>query len=133
MEDHPSLYVVDNDGDRKSPNDRVVGPLPNGQTPWLTNGGSSPNHLLFPIGSKYIYVHLPLFTIKKSTIRVGKHTISYGNLSWVQGIILLTLADPHPIFIDAVAYLPAHARQSSTLGTGRSQGDYDGFPWEMVP
>ena len=29
----------------KSPKDRVVGPLTNGRTPWLINGGD-PNHLL---------------------------------------------------------------------------------------
>ena len=28
----------------KSPKDRVVGPFPNGRTPWLINGGD-PNHL----------------------------------------------------------------------------------------
>ena len=28
-----------------SPKDRVVGPLPNGRTPWLIHGGGS-NHLL---------------------------------------------------------------------------------------
>ena len=32
--------MVNNHGDRKSPKDRVVGPLPNGQTPWLINGGN---------------------------------------------------------------------------------------------
>ena len=26
-------------GDHKTPKDRVVGPLPNGRTPWLLNGG----------------------------------------------------------------------------------------------
>ena len=36
--------VVHDHGDRKSPMDRVVGPLPNGRTPWLINGGD-PNHL----------------------------------------------------------------------------------------
>ena len=29
----------------KSPKDRVVGPLPNGRTPWLINGGD-PKYLL---------------------------------------------------------------------------------------
>ena len=37
-------YVVNSHGDRQSPKDRVVGPLPNGRTSWLTNGGD-PNHL----------------------------------------------------------------------------------------
>ena len=37
--------MVSNDDDHKSSKDRVVGPLPNGQTPWLTNGDDS-NHLL---------------------------------------------------------------------------------------
>ena len=32
-------YVVNNHGDRKSPKDRVMGPLPNGRTSWLINGG----------------------------------------------------------------------------------------------
>ena len=32
--------MVNNHGDRKSPKDRVVGPLPNGRTPWLINGGT---------------------------------------------------------------------------------------------
>ena len=36
--------MVNNDGDGKSPKDRVVGPLPNGRTSWLINGGD-PNHL----------------------------------------------------------------------------------------
>ncbi len=36
--------MVNNHGDRKSPKDRVVGPLPNGHS-WLINGGD-PNHLL---------------------------------------------------------------------------------------
>ena len=36
--------MVNNHGDRQSPKDRVVGPLPNGRTSWLTNGGD-PNHL----------------------------------------------------------------------------------------
>ena len=36
--------MVNNHGDRKSPKDRVMGPLPNGQTSWLINGGD-PNHL----------------------------------------------------------------------------------------
>ena len=31
--------MVNNHGDRKSPKDRVVGPLPNGRTSWLINGG----------------------------------------------------------------------------------------------
>ena len=31
--------VVNNHGDHKSPKDRVVGPLPNGRTLWLMNGG----------------------------------------------------------------------------------------------
>ena len=30
----------------KSPKDRLVGPLPNGRTLWLVNGGPHPNHLL---------------------------------------------------------------------------------------
>ena len=30
---------MNNHGDRKSPKDRVVGPLPNGRTLWLINGG----------------------------------------------------------------------------------------------
>ena len=38
------VYVVNNHGDRKSPKDRVVGPLPNGRTLWLIDGGD-PNHL----------------------------------------------------------------------------------------
>ena len=38
--------VVSNHGDRKSPKDRVVGPLPNGPTPWLINGGD-PNYLRY--------------------------------------------------------------------------------------
>ena len=37
-------YVVNNHGDRKSPTDRVMGPLPNGLTSWLINGGD-PNHV----------------------------------------------------------------------------------------
>ena len=37
-------YVVNSHGDHKSPKDRVVGPLPNGNS-WLINGGD-PNHLL---------------------------------------------------------------------------------------
>ena len=37
-------YVVTNHGDRKSPKDQVVGPLPNGRTLWLINGGD-PNYL----------------------------------------------------------------------------------------
>ena len=32
-------YVVNNHGDRKSPKDRVVGPLTNGRSLWLINGG----------------------------------------------------------------------------------------------
>ena len=32
-------WLVKNHGDRKSPKDRVVGPLPNGRTPWLVNEG----------------------------------------------------------------------------------------------
>ena len=32
--------VVNNHGDRKSPKDRVVVPLPNGRTPWLVNRGT---------------------------------------------------------------------------------------------
>ena len=37
-------YVVNNHyGSFLSPKDRVVGPLPNGRTPWLINGGGS-NH-----------------------------------------------------------------------------------------
>ena len=31
--------MVDNHGDCKSPIPGVVGPLPNGRTPWLINGG----------------------------------------------------------------------------------------------
>ena len=38
-------YVVKNHGDRFRPLSRVVGPLPNGRTPWFINGGD-PNHLL---------------------------------------------------------------------------------------
>ena len=34
-----------NHGDRKSPKDRVVGPLPHGHNLWLVNGGD-PNYLL---------------------------------------------------------------------------------------
>ena len=30
LEDHPRTWMVNNHGDRKSPKDRVVGPLPNG-------------------------------------------------------------------------------------------------------
>ena len=37
--------MINNHGNGKSPKDRVVGPLPNGRTPWLINGGD-PNHLL---------------------------------------------------------------------------------------
>ncbi len=36
--------MVNSHGDHKSPKDRVVGPLPNGNS-WLINGGD-PNHLL---------------------------------------------------------------------------------------
>ena len=36
--------MANSHGDRKSPKDRVVGPLPNGHS-WLINGGD-PNHLL---------------------------------------------------------------------------------------
>ena len=36
--------VVNKHGDGKSPKDRVVGPLPNGRTPWHINEGDS-NHL----------------------------------------------------------------------------------------
>ena len=41
LEDHPrtDLQVVNNHGDRKSPKDRVVGPLTNGRTSWLSNDG----------------------------------------------------------------------------------------------
>ena len=35
MEDHPSYVVVNNHADRKSPKDRVVGPLPNGLSKWM--------------------------------------------------------------------------------------------------
>ena len=38
-------YVINNHGDRKSPKDRVVGPLPNGRTSWLINEGD-PSYLL---------------------------------------------------------------------------------------
>jgi len=37
-------YVINKHGDRKSSKDRVVGPLPNGRTSWLLNGGD-PDHL----------------------------------------------------------------------------------------
>ena len=37
--------MVNKHGDRKSPRPGVVGPLPNGRTPWLINGGD-PNYLL---------------------------------------------------------------------------------------
>ena len=43
--------MVNNHGDRMSPKDGVVGPLPNGRTPWLINGGPDPNHLLTRPGS----------------------------------------------------------------------------------
>ena len=48
LEDHPYYSVINNHGDRKSPKDRVVGPLANGRTLWLINGGD-PNHL-HPLG-----------------------------------------------------------------------------------
>ena len=38
-------YVVNNHGDRFRPLNGVMGPLINGQTSWLINGGD-PNHLL---------------------------------------------------------------------------------------
>ena len=47
---HPIVSkVVNNHSDRKSPKDRVVGPLPNGRNSWLINGGD-PTHL-HPPGS----------------------------------------------------------------------------------
>ena len=40
-----NIQVFNNHGDRKSPRPGVVGPLPNGRTSWLVNGGD-PNYLL---------------------------------------------------------------------------------------
>ena len=61
LEDHPRTdgYVVNNHGDRFRPLSRVVGPLPNGRTLWLINGGD-PNYLL----SGMILQVCPFFTKK---------------------------------------------------------------------
>ncbi len=47
LEDHPRTdgYVVNNHGDRVRPLTGVMGPLINGRTSWLINGGD-PNYLL---------------------------------------------------------------------------------------
>ena len=39
----PDFQVVNNHGNRKSPKDQVVGPLPKGRTLWLVNGGCYTN------------------------------------------------------------------------------------------
>ena len=40
--------MINDHGDRKSPKYRVVGPVPNGRTPWLINGGDPKR--LHPLG-----------------------------------------------------------------------------------
>ena len=50
--------MVNNGGDRQSLKDRVVGPLPNGRTSWLINGGDPITTYVRPgsPSSKWVFV-----------------------------------------------------------------------------
>ena len=57
---------------RKSPKDRVVGPLPNGRTSWLINGGD-PNYLL--LGSLYYQPKQCTIKVKSLKFTIDLHCL----------------------------------------------------------